>query len=78
MEYFTKAQTDSTVPRYALPFMIDVFDSPAADKPVGKAVEVRRTADGQAVWRLIIENANVPGHFSILDGKFVESGAAPE
>ena len=39
--------------------------------PVGMASEIGRTEGGLAVWRLNVHDADVPGRWVILDGRFV-------
>ena len=55
---------------------IAVLESPQRPLPIGAAKEIGMTSKGVAVWNLRVHGENVPGLFTIVDGRFVavESG----
>jgi hypothetical protein len=71
MLYFTDTITSGTVRSGEYPFAIGVLRSIDNARREGLAIEVGRTADGLAVWRLKIQGTEVPGRFVIIDGRFV-------
>jgi hypothetical protein len=60
-----------------LSWTIGAADMPGYVMPIGQANQVGKTAEGLALWRLRVRNAEVPGSFIIVDGAFVEVEAVP-
>ncbi len=52
------------------PYAIGVLESRGNNMPVGMAFEAGRTDGGLAVWRLVVDGAEVPGLFVIVDREF--------
>jgi hypothetical protein len=76
--YFTNISTKGTVRYGRFPFAISVINSPEDYVPIGMAVSITSTDAGLAVWRLSIQEAEVPGRFVIVDGEFVQLMDAAE
>jgi hypothetical protein len=74
MSYFTNISTKGKVRFGKFPFAISVLESPDNYIPIGIADSVTSTDEGLAVWRLSIQEAEVPGRFVIVDGEFVKIG----
>jgi hypothetical protein len=72
--YFTNISTKRKVRYGRFPFAISVIDSPEDYVPFGMAVSITSTDAGLAVWRLGIQEAEVPGRFVVVDGEFVKIG----
>jgi hypothetical protein len=71
MRYFTNAGPEQGPVRYRkLPSAIGVLEAPDRHMPIGMAFEIGRTADGLAVWRLVIHDADIPGRWVIVDREF--------
>jgi len=60
------------------PFAVGVLEAPDNAMPRGIALEVGRTADGLAKWKLKVSGCELPGRFIIEDGRFVPVESAPE
>ncbi len=68
MSYFTNIGPKSGLVRYGdFPFAIGVLGSRGNNMPIGMAFEAGRTDGGLAIWRLIVDGAEVPGRFNIVD-----------
>ena len=74
--YFTNISTKGKVRYGKFPFAISVLESPDNYIPIGIADSVTATLDGLAVWRLVVNEARVPGWFVIINGEFVKFGHA--
>jgi hypothetical protein len=72
--YFTNTCTKGKVRYGKFPFAISVIDSTEDYVRIGMAVSLTSTDAGLAVWRLSIQEAEVPGRFVIVDGEFVKIG----
>jgi len=69
--YFTNCGPERGPVRYhELPGAIGVLEAPDRHMPIGMAFEVGRTADGLAVWRLVIDGDDIPGRWVIVDREF--------
>jgi hypothetical protein len=75
MEYFTNACTRGRVRyRQLVASAIGILESAGDSTPIGMAFHVGRSTDGLALWRLKVRGTDVPGHWIIDDGQFVELG----
>jgi hypothetical protein len=72
--YFTNISTKGKVRYGKFPFAISVLESPDKYIPIGIADSVSSTDAGLAVWRLTIQEVEVPGRFVIVDGEFAKIG----
>ena len=72
--YFTNISTKGKVRYGKFPFAISVLESPDNYIPIGMADSVTWTDAGLAVWRLTIQEVEVPGWFVLVDGEFVKIG----
>jgi hypothetical protein len=68
--YCTNASRSGAVHYQQLPSSISIFES-ATNLPVGIASQISRNDQGLAVWLLRVRGVDVPGRFTILDGRFV-------
>jgi hypothetical protein len=69
--YFTNAGPERGPVRYHhLPSAIGVLAAPDRHMPIGMAFEIGRTADGLAVWRLVIDGDDIQGRWVIVDREF--------
>jgi hypothetical protein len=74
--YFTNISTTGKVRYGKFPFAISVLESPDNYIPIGMADSVTATDAGLAVWHLVVQEAEVPGRFVIINGEFVKLGDA--
>jgi hypothetical protein len=75
MEYFTNACTRGRVRyRQLVASAIGILESAGDSTAIGMAFHVGRSTDGLALWRLKVRGTDVPGHWIIDDGQFVEIG----
>jgi hypothetical protein len=72
MTYFTDVSTKGPVLSRQLPRVIGIVESPDKRTLIGTASERGRTDDGLAVWFLKVRGVEVPGHFVVVDGAFVQ------
>jgi hypothetical protein len=77
MLYFTNASLTVRVCYQQLPCGIGVKDLPGSQTVIGSASEVGQSQDGQAVWSLRVHDADVPGHWVIVDGMFMAATDEP-
>ena len=77
MLYFTNASLTVRVCYQQLPCGIGVTDLPGSQTVIGSASEVGQSQDGQAVWSLRVHDADVPGHWVIVDGMFMAATDEP-
>ena len=74
MRYFTNASRIGAVRYRELPSSIGIVDA-ATNQSVGIASQVGRNEEGLAVWLLRVRGVDVPGRFTILNGRFVNERA---
>ena len=53
------------------PKAIDVFDAPDDPTPIGTALCLGSNRVGVAVWKLTLNDTELPGHWVVIDRKFV-------
>jgi hypothetical protein len=71
MQYFADASTRDRVRYRKMPRVVGVFGSPDRLLMIGIGRKIGRAGDDIAVWSLRIGAAEVPGYWTIIDGKFV-------
>jgi hypothetical protein len=71
MQYFTDASKQGCVRYSQISGIVGVFGSPDCLLMIGTARKVDRTGDDLAVWSLRVHLVPIPGHWTIIDGKFV-------
>jgi hypothetical protein len=76
--YYANEMTVGRVRSGEYPFEIGVLPASHASVPIGIAVEIGITVDGQAVWRLKVGGERVPGRFVIEEGQFIPVEPAQE
>ena len=74
MKYFTNASVLGPVRCIPIPWKIAVTEAPRDHKLIGVASKVGRTKQRAPVWSLKVRGADVPGRWTVVDGKFVEIG----
>jgi hypothetical protein len=70
VRYFADVAGEAPVPYDRYPFSIGVLSSPDKFAPIGKAIEVGRTEDGLALWRLRVGGRKLPCRWIIVDREF--------
>jgi hypothetical protein len=70
MHYFTSVSDSERVRGGQLPGSIPVMNAPGSDVQVGIALEVSETAQGAALWMLCVNGADLPGRWTLTDGRF--------
>ena len=74
MKYFTNASVLGPVRCIPIPWKIAVTEAPRDHKLIGVASKVGRTKQRAPVWSLKVRGADVPGRWTVVDGRFVEIG----
>jgi hypothetical protein len=72
MAYFADVSVEGRALWRQLPSVIGVIESREKQALIRTASERGRTDDGGAVWVLKIRGIEIPGHFVIVDGAFIE------
>jgi hypothetical protein len=70
MYYFTSATTSGRVRGGQLPRLFPVLDAPVSDVQIGFALEVNETEHGAALFMLRVHGVNLPGRWSVTNGRF--------
>jgi hypothetical protein len=70
MNYFTLASRKGFVGWRQFPFPLCVVESPEKSEMIGLAAEVGLTRNLRAVWQLQVRGLDVPGLFTLVDGRF--------
>jgi hypothetical protein len=70
MRYFTRANTSGRVRGGQLTRLFPVLDAPGSDVQIGFALEVNETEDGAALFMLRVNGANLPGRWTVTNGRF--------
>jgi hypothetical protein len=78
MSYFTDASIRGPVRCIPIPWKIAVHSSSQGRALIGIASKVGTTKLRNPVWSLKVRDADVPGKFIIVDGRFVQFGSASE
>ena len=73
MSYFTNVSDKGPVRGGQYGFSIGVLSSPDDNLPIGMAHPAGRTADGFALWRLIVRGVEVEGRWVIIDCQFIRA-----
>jgi hypothetical protein len=50
---------------------IGVLESPTDHAPIGTALGDGQDDDGRALWRLTVHDLELPGHWIVIDHRFV-------
>ena len=71
MRWFANAGPDEGPALYRdVPASIGVLKGPGDPEPIGTALCVGRDDQGLALWRLVIQEAVVPGRWILIDREF--------
>jgi len=73
MSYFTNVSDKGPVRGGQYGFSIGVLSSPDDNLPIGMAHPAGRTADGFALWRLVVCGVEVEGRWVIVDRQFIRA-----
>ena len=70
--YFTNVGGKGPVRDGEYPFAIGVLEARDEGMPIGIAYPAGRTADGFALWRLVVCGVEVEGRWVIRDRQFIK------
>jgi hypothetical protein len=78
MSYFTDASIQGPVRCIPIPWKIAILESRYKRTMIGVAAKVGATKRRTPVWSLKVRDADVPGKFIVVDGRFVRLGSTSE
>jgi hypothetical protein len=70
VRYFAHITAAGPVRSGQFPFAIGVLESPDKPMPIGMAFGVGRTESGLELWQLVVNGADAPGRFVIVNREF--------
>jgi hypothetical protein len=69
--FYSNVVRKGTVMHGQILHVLGVLESPGDQNPIGTAFSAGRTADGRALWRLVVHGTELTGRFTLTDGEFM-------